>query len=280
MATRLALFRSQCQAMRRAVARPGAARLETLEWYGFPLGRLVSDDALIAELVAEGEATPASAHGFGRVFHRDLRLPSGPISAPSVWRLPDLPSRPWHDDSPAIAALEAGLETIVAEFRAWRAGLTTHPDSAELVGAGAWDSLFLSGVGGAPTPAANDAFPRTTALIERLAPCRSFGFAFFSRTVAGTTIARHTGAANLRLRHQLCIEIGADTEAHLEVGGERRGWRYGRCQAFDDSFPHALEHASGAPRVVLALDTWHPALSEAECAALSDEVFSRFGKIA
>ncbi|MGD9537269.1 MAG: aspartyl/asparaginyl beta-hydroxylase domain-containing protein [Alphaproteobacteria bacterium] len=276
---RLAAFRAQCAAVREALARPGAARLEALEWYGFPLGRLVTDDALIAEIVSQGEATPASAHGFDRVYHRDLPVPTEPVSAPSVWRLPELPSRPWHDDSPAIPRLEAGLADVVAEFRAWRSALTAHPDSAELVGAGSWSSLFLSGIGGAPTREALDAFPRTTALIRALDPCLSFGFAFFSRTVAGTSITRHTGAANLRLRHQLCIEVGADTEAHLEVGGEPRGWRYGKCRAFDDSFPHTLEHAKGAPRIVLALDTWHPALSEAERTVLSSEIFRRFGKI-
>ena len=265
--------------MRELLARPGAERLKQLEWYGIPLGRLVFEEAQIAEIVSMGAATPASAHGFGRIYHRELPLPTRAVSAPTVWRLPDLPSKPWHDDSPAIETLEAGLDDVIAEFGAWRNALPPHPDSAELVGAGSWDSIFLIGIGGAPTPEALGAFPRTTALIDRVGVCANFGFAFFSRTIAGTTIARHTGAANLRLRHQLCISIGDDTEAYLEVGDQRRGWRFGKCHAFDDSYPHGLVHHSGAPRIVLAVDTWHPGLSEAERKVLSDGIFAAFGKV-
>jgi hypothetical protein len=272
-------FRRDCGILRELIARPDAERLRQLEWYGMSLGRLLSDDALIEEIIAESATAPASSHGFGRLYHRERALPDGVESAPTVWHLPGLTSAPWHDSDTA-RRLEASAPDIIAEFQAWRAELAPHPDSAEVVRSGSWRSLFLIGAGGTRATDIAHGFPRTLALIDTLDICRNFGFVFFAKTVAGTAMARHAGSANLRLRHQLCLELGADTLAHIEVGNERRSWRVGRCLAFDDSFPHELHHVAGAPRVVLAVDTWHPSLTVPEKAALSHEVFGRFGKVA
>ena len=68
-------------------------------------------------------------------------------------------------------------------------------------------------------------------------------------------------------------------EGYLEVGDERRSWSEGKCLVFDDSYPHEVRHIAGGPRVVLAMDAWHPALERGEIEVLSHPIFTQFGKV-
>jgi hypothetical protein len=55
---------------------------------------------------------------------------------------------------------------------------------------------------------------------------------------------------------------------HLQVGSEARTWEEGRSMAFMPAYLHEAWNESDRPRDVLALDTWHPDLSDAEIEAL------------
>jgi aspartyl/asparaginyl beta-hydroxylase (cupin superfamily) len=50
----------------------------------------------------------------------------------------------------------------------------------------------------------------------------------------------------------------------MSVAGEGRAWEKGRCSVFDDSFIHEVRHDGPSRRVVLIVDCWHPALTNAE----------------
>ena len=58
----------------------------------------------------------------------------------------------------------------------------------------------------------------------------------------------------------------------LRVGGEEHAWQEGRCVTFDDTWEHEAWNRSDRTRVVMILDSWHPDLSEAERAAVTDLV--------
>ena len=48
----------------------------------------------------------------------------------------------------------------------------------------------------------------------------------------------------------------------IRAGNETKGWKNGKCIAFDDSFEHTAWNHSPKPRLVLILDVWHPDMDE------------------
>lgn len=78
-----------------------------------------------------------------------------------------------------------------------------------------------------------------------------------------STMPDHTGSVNGRLIVHLPL-IVPENCGGLRVGEEQRGWREGECLIFDDAYRHEAWNHSDDTRVVLILDTWNPALSEAE----------------
>ncbi|WP_306030143.1 aspartyl/asparaginyl beta-hydroxylase domain-containing protein [Stappia sp. MMSF_3263] len=270
-------FRADCVRVADLLETSASARLRALRWFDRPLVEIAASRALQDDLIAS--AGPRhDAHGFDRLGWRPPpRLRQGAVT-PSVWHLPDLPTRPWFLPDGIDRRLEAAHASVLAEFTNIRAAMQPHPDSEEIVTRGAWPALIVIGAGG-EMPEARTRLPALMSLVDALPVCGNFGFVFFAGTVAGTQIAAHSGSTNLRARRHLALRVADDTDAAMVVDGEARPWVMGRCMTFDDAFAHSVEHRSGGDRVILSVDTWHPSLSEAEVAVLSDPVFPRFGKI-
>lgn len=269
-----------CQRISQLILHAGTKRLLSLRWHGIPLSDLLHSFSRLRQILAGAPQCSTNPHGFEqlRYTHPRTTIVSAPV--PTVWHLPEIVSMPWYDSTAAGKILERNAPFIIQEYRSAAPEMYAHPDTSEVVRSGSWHSLFFFGAGGDVAALTRECFPQTIRAIESLSPCRNFGFAALFRTTAPTHFVRHTGSANVRLRHQLCIEIAPDTEAFLEVGTERRHWELGKCLIFDDSYPHELHHVSGGPRVVLAVDSWHPDLNSAEREVLSNTVFKTFGKIA
>jgi aspartate beta-hydroxylase len=176
---------------------------------------------------------------------------------------PGLTARPWHDPQhfPIAKALEKAAKQIAAEFRA--VGTDQFRDEAEEIAReGRWRVLFLAKHG-----AKNDDIralcPMTASVIDaHEEETRLAGVIYFSCLDPGTVVASHRGPANTRLRCHLGIEVPHD--CGLRVGGIDGIWELGRCIVFDDSFFHEVWNQSGARRVVLIVDIWHPDLSREE----------------
>lgn len=92
------------------------------------------------------------------------------------------------------------------------------------------------------------------------------GDAMFSILAARSEIPPHCGLNNLCLTCHLALEV--PDACGLEVEGEARTWRAGRCLIFDDTFRHRAWNESDHERAVLLFDFWHPALTASEREAL------------
>jgi Aspartyl/Asparaginyl beta-hydroxylase len=175
---------------------------------------------------------------------------------------PDLPSRPWHDprDFPLVAYLESHFDEIRAELLA----LTDfHPESERIGRTGDWDVAFLYERGRRHDDAC-DACPVTTRGVEMHSTVRTLaGLIYVSRMRAHTHIEAHRGPTNLRVRCHLGLQV-PDGDCAIRVGDETRRWDEGRCLVFDDHFEHEAWNHTDDDRVVLIVDLWHPALSDAE----------------
>lgn len=115
--------------------------------------------------------------------------------------------------------------------------------------------------------------PVTTAVLDSLPIVRIREHApevLYSLLTPGAHILPHRGVTNTRLVTHLPLIV--PEHCALRVGGVDHVWQEGRCVVFDDTYEHEAWNRSGQTRVVLILDTWHPDLSEAERAALTDLV--------
>lgn len=92
----------------------------------------------------------------------------------------------------------------------------------------------------------------------------------YSLLTPGAHILPHRGVTNTRLVTHLPLIV--PDHCALRVGGVDHVWQEGRCVVFDDTYEHEAWNRSEQTRVVLILDTWHPDLSEAERAAVTDLV--------
>jgi aspartate beta-hydroxylase len=90
----------------------------------------------------------------------------------------------------------------------------------------------------------------------------------YSVFAPGTDLLPHRGVTNARLVTHLPLIVPPNCA--LSVGGEVHAWREGRVVVFDDTYEHAAWNRSSAVRVVLIADIWHPYLSEAERAAITE----------
>jgi aspartate beta-hydroxylase len=139
-------------------------------------------------------------------------------------------------------------------------------------GAPAWDTFFFHRHG-EPVPANAARCPATAATLATLPLSRIRGHApecLFSVLRPGTHILPHRGVTNTRLVVHLPLIVPPDCA--LVVGGETHVWQEGRVVVFDDSFEHEAWNKSDQPRAMLLMDVWHPELSEAERAAVTDLV--------
>ncbi|BAX63808.1 aspartyl/asparaginyl beta-hydroxylase domain-containing protein [Burkholderia stabilis] len=275
----LSIFQKQCDFIGKLIAESRTYRLLCMTWHGIPLRDLLSNQVMQKDIVLNCRDMRINGHGFTPFRQICPKTTAIDGTLPTVWMLPSLSSSAWFEHTTESLILEEKARDIVREYSAVSHMFKQHPDFSEVVAHGSWDSIPICEANLCWNEQIFNLIPTTVYTIKSIDPCLNFGFASFLRTKAGTTISRHTGSANLRLRHQLCVEIGDDTDAALSVGPEKRHWRLEKCLIFDDSYPHELYHASGSQRVVLAVDTWHPGLTQEERLVLSNYVFAHFGKI-
>lgn len=211
-----------------------------------------------------------------------------PRQKPKFLYFPDIASQPYYPRKhfPWLERLEAATDTVRAELRAvlsqgqqLEAFLGQVPAQASrgmLRSSSeqdpAWDAYFFYRHG-----LRHDEHcarcPQTTALLDTLPLVRIRDHApetLFSVLSPGTHILPHTGVTNTRLVTHLPLIVPPDCA--LRVGGEEHAWQEGRCVTFDDTYEHEAWNRSEQTRVVLILDSWHPDLSEAERAAVTDLV--------
>ncbi|XP_057291795.1 aspartate beta-hydroxylase domain-containing protein 2-like [Hydractinia symbiolongicarpus] len=100
-----------------------------------------------------------------------------------------------------------------------------------------------------------------------------FGYVFFSVLPPNTTILKHRGPTNVRLRCHIALQIpnknsDSETSCLMNVDGENVQWLHQKGVFFDDSFPHSVRYKTDSEdevdRVVLLLDFWHPDLTSEE----------------
>ena len=92
----------------------------------------------------------------------------------------------------------------------------------------------------------------------------------FSVFTPGTHLLPHRGVTNTRLVGHLPLLIPEDCA--LRVGGEIHNWVPGKVVVFDDTYEHEAWNRGKQTRVVLIFDIWHPGLTQAERAAVTDLV--------
>ncbi|MFL5865234.1 MAG: aspartyl/asparaginyl beta-hydroxylase domain-containing protein [Solirubrobacteraceae bacterium] len=181
---------------------------------------------------------------------------------------PDLPSHPWYEaaDFPLVRYLEDHFSAIRAELLALD-GVRFQRESERIGRTGEWDVAFLYERGRRRDEVCA-ACPVTTRAVETHRTMRTAaGLIYVSRMRPGTHISPHRGPTNIRLRCHLAISV-PEGDCAIRVGDRTQLWREGGCLVFDDSFDHEAWNHTEEDRIVLIVDLWHPALSDAEVALL------------
>jgi hypothetical protein len=212
--------------------------------------------------------------------------------APSLFLLPGLSARAWWSRAELgawVRELEAGTETLLAEYDALCAARAQAARAAQPAGAaararsdyelaqgeqalheGAWDwqSFIMKGRWQSRM---EQSCPRSAALLRRVPGLMTglpLSYAFFSTLGPGATIKPHFGPSNLRVRVHLPLRVPSG-DCGIRVGGETRRWRKGECLLFDDAYEHETWNLDASePRTVLLLDVWHPEVQIGERDAL------------
>jgi aspartate beta-hydroxylase len=185
-----------------------------------------------------------------------------------VW-LPDLPSEPWlaRERFPWVDDLEGASRGIRRELDQL---LTGHPRRIvpyKYAGSSApqlasWNAFYFYRNGQRVDE--NCALcPNTAAELDAI-PLN--WEAFFSILEPDARIPPHTDIMNFQIVCHLGLDIPEDSG--IRVGGETRRWEEGRCLFMDTSFVHEAWNHSSRRRIVLILDTFHPALTGVEVEAL------------
>ncbi len=211
-----------------------------------------------------------------------------PRQKPKFFYFPDITSQPFYSRKqfPWLEALEASTDIVRDELRAVMSleqpfesflGEAPPQATAGMLGSSsgedpAWDAYFFYRHGQRHDERCARC-PQTTALLDALPLVRIRDHApetLFSVLSPGTHILPHTGVTNTRLVTHLPLIVPPDCA--LRVGGVEHVWQEGRCVTFDDTWEHEAWNRSTQTRVVLILDCWHPDLSQAERAAVTDLV--------
>jgi aspartyl/asparaginyl beta-hydroxylase (cupin superfamily) len=149
-----------------------------------------------------------------------------------------------------------------------------------------WSSIYLYHQGLKQSRACNTYFPKTTHILETCCPHRmggkcGLGSVYFSKLKSNTRVNEHCGPSNVRWRCHLPLLVPKScSESRLCVGlpgvnEQTMRWEEGVPILFDDSFLHSAVHIANddigedGSRIVLIVDFWHPALSEADRNAIS-----------
>lgn len=99
-----------------------------------------------------------------------------------------------------------------------------------------------------------------------------FSTSYLSIMKPVTSLDKHYGPSNIRLRCQLPILLPESSEAcFIRVGGEIKFWKEGEITIFDDSYEHESCNLSDIhDRVLLIFDIWHPEIMPQEREAITN----------
>jgi aspartate beta-hydroxylase len=185
-------------------------------------------------------------------------------------------------ECPWLEAIEAGTDAIRDEFLQvlqTEDGFTPyltysddvpHNQFAELNNSPRWSAFHLL-KDGLPVPENVAKCPRTMALLEGAPQPDQPGrtpTAMFSLLKPKTRIPAHVGVSNARLVTHLPLIVPPD--CGFRVGNETRSWQPGQAWVFDDTIEHEAWNNSEQLRVVLIFDIWHPQLTLAERAMITE----------
>ncbi len=239
-------------------------------------------DSHMAPMVRDvgGEHSQRFRESLDLMFGRKQRFDSRPMN----YFFPGLAPIQFFDRKlfPWMEALDAQTDAVRDEFLQILEGeegfepyLTysadqPHNQFAELNNSPRWSAFHLL-KDGDPVPANVARAPRTMAALKDVPqpdqPGRTPN-AMFSLLKPQTRIPAHVGVANTRLVCHLPLIVPAG--CGFRVGNETREWQVGKTWAFDDTIEHEAWNDSDKLRVVLIFDTWHPHLSEAERAMITE----------
>ncbi len=175
-----------------------------------------------------------------------------------------VPNTPFLDSDqlPWIAELEANWPVIRGELEQVLRQRERLPnfqdisrDQINITRDDRWKTFFLHGYGYRMD--ANCArCPQTARLVAAIPGMFT---AFFSILAPGKHIPLHRGPYQGLLRVHLGLLVPEPREhCRIEVGGEIRHWREGKCLVFDDTYKHQVWNDTEGTRVVLFLDVRRP----------------------
>lgn len=169
----------------------------------------------------------------------------------------------WEKGSFTWASMVEGLvDRIRVEYRSSVRRLAGPRPSYER---GNWSVQYLTCIGRLDSNATRH-FPETVSALSRVPGALTCGMSYFSTIAPETHILPHCGFTNAHLRCHLTIATAEF--CRIRVGQEVRSWKDGELLIFDDTFEHEVWNDSGAHRVVLLFDVFHPDISVDEARAL------------
>jgi aspartyl/asparaginyl beta-hydroxylase (cupin superfamily) len=186
------------------------------------------------------------------------------VTDPIISTYPDIDNSAWFDPVrfPICAALEENFVEVKREVLAL-SPKTFYPDSEQIPRAGEW-TIFPLMVMARKNLANSSLLPITMEIAESHGAIPTLtGGTFVSRLKPGTIIASHRGPTNTRIRCHLGIQIPSG-DCGIEVDGEQRTWQEGTCLMLNDHLEHSAWNRTGADRIVLVVDVWHPDLTDIE----------------
>jgi aspartyl/asparaginyl beta-hydroxylase (cupin superfamily) len=205
-------------------------------------------------------------------------------SRAAIYQYPHLPAIEFFDraDFPWLDAFEQATADIRDEFldvlkseEGFAPYITYPPDVphnqwVELNNSPRWSAFHLHKMG-ARVEANAARCPRTMALLNDAPqpdmPGRTPS-AMFSLLKPRTRIPPHNGVTNARLVVHLPLIVPEG--CGFRVGNQTRHWVPGKAWVFDDTIEHEAWNDSDKLRVVLIFDIWHPHLSPAERALVTE----------
>lgn len=210
-----------------------------------------------------------------------------PAQRPLFLFFPGIASQPYYERErfPWLAELEAQTDAIRLEllnllaaeqgfepFLHFDANTRVEDYLVGKEGSAAWTGFFFYRHGERREENCRRC-PITAAALEGTAMVRIREHApevLYSLLTPGAHILPHRGVTNTRLVTHLPLIV--PDNCALRVGDIDHHWQEGRCVVFDDTYEHEAWNRSDRTRVVLIFDTWHPDLTEAERAAITDLV--------
>ena len=235
-------------------------------------------DAALADITADGAATPALKHAVD-LLHGKSQIH---LQQPTMFYYPGLPQRAFYErhEFDWVAEIEAQSAALRDEYLALLAAAdepfapyiqrsdSRPASSSPLLEDPSWGAAYLWQNGTATALATH--CPATMAALDA-APIPHIAarspMALYSRLKPGTHIAPHHGLLNTRLICHLPLVV--PDGCALRVGHETRAWRFGEMLIFDDSVEHEAWNRGSADRTILLFEIWRPEIPLEERALLA-----------